>query len=66
MDILNEKKINITPHKSIYRKMGRSSHGFNESVAELVDNSIDAMTEEQREGKDMECTGVHPYLCTIS
>ena len=45
MDILNKKKINITPHKSIYRKLGRSSHGFNESVAELVDNSIDAMTE---------------------
>src|SRR3989344_2052377 len=52
MDILNKKKINITPHKSIYRKLGRSSHGFNESVAELVDNSIDAMTEEQKESKD--------------
>ncbi len=52
MEILNKKKINIIPNKSIYRKMGRSSHGFNESIAELVDNSIDAMTEEQREGKE--------------
>ncbi|MGC8899119.1 MAG: hypothetical protein ACP5KP_01200 [Candidatus Micrarchaeia archaeon] len=46
MEVLNKKKINITPHKSIYRKMGRSGHGFNESIAELVDNSIDAMTDE--------------------
>ncbi|MEM4638092.1 MAG: ATP-binding protein [Candidatus Woesearchaeota archaeon] len=52
MKVLNQKKINITPHKSIYRKMGRSSHGFNESIAELVDNSIDAMTNEQKEGKE--------------
>lgn len=53
MEILNKKSINITPHKSIYRKMGRSSHGFNESIAELVDNSIDAMTVAQHEGKDI-------------
>ena len=52
MEVLAKKKIDITPHKSIYRKMGRSSHGFNESIAELVDNSIDAMTDEQKEGKD--------------
>ena len=52
MEIINKKSINITPHKSIYRKMGRSSHGFNESIAELVDNSIDAMTAAQHEGKE--------------
>lgn len=52
MEVLNKKKINITPNKSIYRKMGRSSHGFNESISELVDNSIDAMTDEQKEEKN--------------
>jgi len=51
MKVIQQKKINITPHKSIYRKMGRSSHGFNESIAELVDNSIDAMMPEQKTGK---------------
>lgn len=52
MEVISEKKINITPHKSIYRKMGRSSHDFNESIAELVDNSIDARTNEQKDGNE--------------
>lgn len=51
MKVISEKRIKIPPHKSIYRKLGRSSHGFNESIAELVDNSIDAMTAEQKDGK---------------
>lgn len=51
MEIVERKTIKITPHKSIYKKMGSSSHGFNESIAELIDNSIDAMIGEQREGK---------------
>jgi hypothetical protein len=52
MKVLSTKTIKILPNKSIYRKLGRSSHGFNESIAELVDNSIDAMTDAQREGKE--------------
>lgn len=51
MKVLSTKTIRILPHKSIYRKLGRSSHGFNESIAELIDNSIDAMTDVQKEGK---------------
>ncbi len=44
--------VSINPHKSIYRKLGSSSHGFNESIAELIDNSIDARTALQKSGKE--------------
>jgi hypothetical protein len=52
MKVISEKRIKIQPHKSIYRKFGRSSHGFNESIAEFVDNSIDAMTDAQGSGEE--------------
>jgi len=52
MEIINERNISIMPDKSIYRKMGRSSHGFNESIAEFIDNSIDAMTTNQKKGTE--------------
>jgi len=47
-----EEFVSINPHKSIYRKLGSSSHGFNESIAELIDNSIDARTILQKNGKE--------------
>ncbi|MDD5376615.1 MAG: ATP-binding protein [Candidatus Gracilibacteria bacterium] len=52
MGTIGTKFIDITPNKSIYRKLGRSSHSFNESIAELIDNSIDAITLEQKAGKE--------------
>jgi DNA-directed RNA polymerase subunit RPC12/RpoP len=52
MRILNKKVIDLTPNKTIYRKLGRSGHGFNESIAELVDNSIDARSDEQINGEE--------------
>ena len=52
MKIISEKRIKVQPHKSIYRKLGRSSHGFNESISEFVDNSIDAMTDTQGSGRE--------------
>ena len=43
----------ILPHKSVYRKLGRSSHSVNEPIAEFIDNAIDAMTETQKEGQGL-------------
>lgn len=39
-------KINITPHKSIYHKIGEANYSISDAIAELVDNSIDAANEE--------------------
>ena len=35
-------KINITPDKSIYPKLGQTGYTISEALAELIDNSIDA------------------------
>lgn len=35
-------KIDITPHKSLYIKLGQAGYSISEAIAELVDNSIDA------------------------
>ena len=40
------KRIKITPHKTLYKKIGASGHSLSEALAELVDNSIDARKEE--------------------
>ena len=36
------KKINLTPHRSMYVKSGQKNYKISEALAELVDNSIDA------------------------
>lgn len=38
--------IDITPHKSIYHKIGEANYSISDAVAELVDNSIDAANED--------------------
>lgn len=47
---LNEYQIDVTPDKSLFSKMGNSGHNFYESAAEFIDNSLDAMTVEQKAG----------------
>ncbi len=36
------KKINLTPHRSMYIKSGQKNYKVSEALAELVDNSLDA------------------------
>lgn len=44
---------NIVPGKSAYEKIGKgSTHDLNEVVAELIDNSIEAKTDGQKEGQE--------------
>ena len=38
--------IDITPDKSIYHKIGEANYSISDAIAELVDNSIDASSEE--------------------
>lgn len=39
------KKIDITPHKSLLVKVGQTGYSLQEALAELIDNSIDARDE---------------------
>lgn len=39
-------KIDITPDKSIYHKIGEANYSISDAIAELVDNSIDAAEED--------------------
>lgn len=40
-----QKKIDITPHKSLLVKVGQTGYSLQEALAELIDNSIDARLE---------------------
>jgi len=51
-EVLDTYKIDITPDKSLYQKMGEGGHNFYECNAEFIDNSIDAMTPKQKDGKE--------------
>ena len=51
-NVIKNYSIDITPDKSLYHKMGESGHNFYEVNAEFMDNSIDAMTPEQKSGKE--------------
>lgn len=42
---LRTEKFDITPDKSIYHKLGESNYSIPDALAELVDNSIDAASE---------------------
>ncbi|HQO27844.1 MAG TPA: ATP-binding protein, partial [Candidatus Pacearchaeota archaeon] len=42
-----EEKIDITPHKSLYAKLGQTGYSVGEAIAELVDNAIDARQDER-------------------
>ncbi len=46
MEPTKVEKIDITPDKSIYHKIGEANYSISDAVAELVDNSIDAANEE--------------------
>jgi len=46
MDATKVEKIDITPDKSIYHKIGEANYSISDAIAELVDNSIDAANEE--------------------
>ena len=39
-------KINITPDKSIFHKIGETNYSISDAIAELVDNSIDASNDD--------------------
>jgi len=45
-------KISLTPDKSIYEKLGKGQHKLWDSIAELIDNAVDARTEGQLAGKE--------------
>jgi len=51
-EVIKQFNIDITPDKSLYNKMGESGHNFYEVNAEFLDNCIDAMTAEQKSGKE--------------
>jgi len=44
--------VDLTPHPSVYMKVGKSGHNLDEIFGEFGDNSADAITEEQLEGKE--------------
>jgi DNA topoisomerase VI subunit B len=46
--------IDITPDRSLMLKLGNSGYSLDESVAEFVDNSIDAMLEKRNLRVDVE------------
>lgn len=39
---IKTEKINITPHKSLFPKLGQAGYNVAEALSELIDNSIDA------------------------
>ena len=42
----------LTPDKTIYEKIGQGQHDLGDAVAELIDNSFDARTIDQLDGKE--------------
>tara|TARA_Y100000310_G_scaffold343408_1_gene450903 strand:- start:1723 stop:3402 length:1680 start_codon:yes stop_codon:yes gene_type:complete len=50
-NIGNKIKVDITPDRSIYQKLGKGQHEIHDAIAEMIDNSFDARTKEQRTGK---------------
>ena len=51
-DEFEEIEAPLTPDKTIYEKLGQGQHQLGDAIAELIDNSFDARTDEQIEGKE--------------